>query len=188
MVMIPSGFVQVTLRHDGPVTGGETATVLGMTDGTVTDLETISSDVNTAWVANMVPLLHDSFRYLGSRVITETQEGEANQTFAQGNRTGSLAPPNVSTLVRKNSPLRGRKFSGRSYLPGFLLDDDIFDDGTVSITPINAIQGALEQFWTDLAAANGYAQVILHNDATIPTVVETIATEAKVATQRRRLR
>lgn len=188
MVSIPAGFVQVTMSYTGPTNSGEAATVLGFTDGGGVDLAVISQEMNAAWGGNVMPLMHDSFTFTGSRVISATAEGVAAYGGEAGNRTGALAPPNTTCLVRKQSNLRGRENRGRMYLPGMLLDDDIFDDGTINISIVTSITTAIDAALTELAAANGYAQVILHGGASAPTIVDSISTENRVATQRRRLR
>lgn len=188
MVSIPAGFVQVTMNFTGPTNSGEAATVLGFTDGAGTDLAVISAEMNSAWGTDVMPLMHDSFTFTGCRVINATAEGVAAYGGTNGNRTGALAPPNTSCLVRKQSNLRGRENRGRMYLPGMLLDDDIFDDGTINISVVSAITSAVDDFLVNVAASNGYQQVILHNGTTVPTIVDSISTENRVATQRRRLR
>lgn len=188
MVSIPAGFVQVTMNYTGPTNSGEAATVLGFTDGGGVDLAVISQEMNTAWGTDVMPLMHDSFTFTGSRVINASAEGVASYGGVNGNRTGALAPPNTTCLVRKQSNLRGRENRGRMYLPGMLLDGDIFDDGTIDISIVAAITTAVQTFLTNVAAANGYGQVILHSGASAPTIVDSISTENRVATQRRRLR
>lgn len=185
---IPAAFYEVTLNYSGPTASGKAATVFGIEDGGEADPAIAAGEIAVAWVAELKPITHNSFRLDNVTVKSFASVGIATETEAIGNRTGDLAPPNVSPLIRKLSSLRGRKNQGRMYLPGLLLDGDIFDDGTLSSGALTSIDGAATNFFNALDAL-GHQMVILHpslDDA--PTVVTGVQCEPLVATQRRRLR
>lgn len=187
-VIIPPGFLQCVINLSGPTASGGASTVLGLTDGSVTDLTAAANDIALAWADELAPITHNSFALEDVVLLTATEIGVGSSLETVGQRTGDLAPPNTSVLMRKVTGERGPKNQGRSFWPGMVLDADIFDDGTLTTGARGSIQAGVSSFFTALAAL-GHAHVILHSlgDDT-PTVVTSEQIETKVATQRRRLR
>ena len=98
-----------------------------------------------------------------------------------------MAPPNVATLITKNTSFAGRQNRGRMYMPP-LTDGVISTGGIITEADRLLVQGGATQFLADLAASS-IPMVILHTDpAVTPTAVNSLSVASKVATQRRRLR
>lgn len=186
-VNIPTGNAQVTLTYSGPTVSGQAATVLGFGLGEEGTLPGLVNAVEAAFIAHLSDYQHVAFTLVNIRAIDNTNVYEKAVTIG-GNVTGDLAPPNTSVLIKKTSDLRGRAFRGRNYWPGFLLDSNIYDDGTINPAWLEVLQDQFNLFGEELIGI-GYFPRILHNDAVLdPTPVTGGGVENRVATQRRRLR
>lgn len=188
MVFIPEGFTQATVNYSGPTRSGRGATVLGFVIPSGLDLADVASNIWGSWDSNLRGTTHDSWRLDNVTCVTETEGVVWGPSTSQGTRSGAMSPPNVTVLMKKITVQRGRAFRGRSYWPGMLNDDDVYDDGNINPSRINSIRSDLDDFFSSLSAL-GINQMLLHNDAELPaTSVSSITVEPKVATQRRRLR
>lgn len=102
---------------------------------------------------------------------------------------GNSLPPNVSVLVTKNTNQGGRSGRGRMYLPGFR-EDQVNVAGIIDNTYVGNMQDALDDFVTYMTGAD--LQLVLEHGPdspfNLPGVVSSLTCQAKVATQRRRLR
>jgi hypothetical protein len=109
------------------------------------------------------------------------------------------APPQVAMVVRKTSSLVGRRYKGRFYVPGMLIDSAIDDAGLLIPGTVTSMQTLFNSFLTGLAAPATAleAQValcIVHtppkNGAATPAPnrVQSLAVQSLTATQRRRIR
>lgn len=205
-VIIPSGYVQVALNYSGTnFFSGRAATVLGfeVSGAELTDLGDVAGAVAVAWVEHLAEQTDTQVVLDTVRVVTETAAGE----LAVGTAGGvdlSDAPPQVATLVRYATPVRGRRGRGRSYLPGLLANSHISSQGIISTPRLEVIQASVDSFFgqleTDLAAQ--LSQVILQHTTPVgpgapvnpsppldpPPAVSSRSVDSRVATQRRRLR
>lgn len=102
-----------------------------------------------------------------------------------GTRGGSLATPQVQTLIKKNTALIGRKHRGRIYIPD-VLESDVSDNGTVAAAELTILSAIAAAWMSALSTGPFVAPVILHEDATAPTEITSMVPETKCATQRRR--
>jgi hypothetical protein len=106
---------------------------------------------------------------------------------------GAALPQNVAGLIHKLSASAGRRNRGRFYLPG-LREGEVSDTGLVNSGSVTGINNALATWLAKFGALIGQvdAMVILHSTgisgAPTPTPVTQLLIDAKVATQRRRLR
>jgi hypothetical protein len=116
----------------------------------------------------------------------DTGPSALHSAVEPGAGDSAAAPPNVSVLVRKNTALGGRKGRGRMYIPG-VAEADSDGAGVMSSVRQAAWQAQADTFLV-AAALGGLAGVVLHEDATTPTPIISLAVDGRVATQRRRLR
>ncbi len=103
-----------------------------------------------------------------------------------GTVTGDGMTPQVAYLIKKLTALGGRRNRGRMYLPG-ANESKVDGQGNVSSSFVTSLQTAADWFFTDLGTAD-IGLVILHADSSTPTDVTGLTAQAKVATQRRRLK
>lgn len=112
-----------------------------------------------------------------------------------GPGTSQLLPPNSAYLIRKRTDLAGRRGRGRMYFPG-VTEGNVDNVGTLTGAEQSAWTTALEDWYEFLTAGVGarlYPPVVLHRSEGIgeepaPTPVTSFTIDAKIATQRRRLR
>lgn len=187
-VHIPAGYAQVTFHFSGPTRTGRAAAVLGMDTGASSDLTELATWASNAFYDNIRPGMHEAFTL--QRVTAEDMvfSGEYLTLSGEGDRSGDLAPPQVSVIVSKGTALKGRPYRGRTYWPGLLNDSDIFDDGTIQGARQLAIQNYMDDFWAEMTSVGSAQQYLLHNTEIAPTAVASYGVQNKVATQRRRLR
>lgn len=125
-------------------------------------------------------------------VVVGTSDPSAPIHFTQGltGSGGGGAPsgPNCAWLVRKNTLLGGRRGRGRTYFPG-VTEGSVGDGGLVNEGD-GSLRTGLEGFWNGITtSAPGFTDlVLLHEDASTPTVVQSWIMDTRIATQRRRLR
>jgi hypothetical protein len=103
-----------------------------------------------------------------------------------GGASASMATSNTAFLVHKATALGGRKGRGRFYLPG-VPEADVGPFGNVTAGIVTAINADLATLLTGLDTEL-VAMVLLHGDATAPTLVTGLQCDGIAATQRRRMR
>lgn len=112
-------------------------------------------------------------------------------TSIPGEDSVGQASPNVAWLFRKETPLGGRRGRGRMYVPG--VGETRIDQAGVIAEPTRAaMQTNWRNFFDELTSSN-LQPFLLHGEsasgpAAPPTPISTWFLDARVATQRRRLR
>jgi len=116
--------------------------------------------------------------------------GEDPQVNAGTSSAANNTPvPNSAILVQRRTGLAGRKFRGRIFVPPFGLSEaNVSAAGIMDAAVVTTFQsqwaGALGNFTT-----LGLDMVLLHeNPATEPTLVSSLQVQARMASQRDRLR
>lgn len=106
-----------------------------------------------------------------------------------GGSSSACVPPNVSLLCSKNTNQGGRAGRGRMYLPG-LQEGNVGGSGIIDSGYLGDIQDELDSFVSDMAGAS--IQLVLEHGSDepfgVPGVISSITAQARVATQRRRVR
>jgi len=151
---------------------------------------TIANDVLTSWTANVKPLFCNDISLTSILVKNGPNATGPSALLGVGvaySGVGLTLPGNVAVLVRKNTGLGGRHGRGRLYHPGVFTGILNADADTIAPASVTAMANGFQQFFDDIQTA-GHTPVLLHSDATAPTVVTGIAVESVVATQRRRIR
>lgn len=143
--------------------------------------------------------LSDTWTYLGTSLEVNTT-AEANELFEYaadqaGQHLSDSLPPNCALLVAKRTGLIGRAYRGRLFVPaGVLLDVEVTNAGTIIPAVMN---GLIAQFqsWFDDCATDGHPMQLFHQYDPVlsqtpvaPTPLTSLAPQALIATQRRRLR
>ena len=120
--------------------------------------------------------------------------------IATGSRTGTLTDfqtlvQNTCVLVQKRTLRGGRKGRGRMYWPVFFPNEASVDhSGTIVGTAVTAWQTAMTN-WLSGCDSNGCPLVLLHSTqengdppTEAPDPITSLSVQARVATQRGRLR
>lgn len=111
-----------------------------------------------------------------------------------GAASGGTPPNNTAMLIRKVTGLGGRAHRGRFYMPPFNLDEENVNNYGVLATPfLTLMQSAYTDWLADMVAGDGGVgkcfPCVLHTDPLVdPDLITAFVVQAKVATQRRRLR
>ena len=184
--MIPTGYSEVTVAFSGPSPkAGRLAVttfgVFGPPDSTT------GGQVVAAITDNLWPALGSSSASMVSVTLRdEATEYQALPTPVTGGVNLALPPPNVTLLVAKQTARRGRKYAGRMFPPWMVYEQTYDGAGIMGSTDLTSYQAAFNGFHNDLFLSSPL--VLLHEDATTPTLISYLAVSAVAATQRRRLR
>lgn len=193
MSVIPEGFGEATLFIEGGpsdpiniVWGYEVATLTTEpNENAQNNLEAFAGGSNV-WPRMSGPLVVTRCE-VREREGGLIRTGEYALTVPTGFPTNETDPPNVSMLVRKVTASGGRANTGRMYVVG--LDQAAGDSsGFLSAATIADRQAGCNGMLGDMSA-NDIPMYLLHNNpALAPTLVTALIVQARVATQRRRLR
>lgn len=148
------------------------------------------------------PCTTEDYSFPGGRFIYRDNAalGQPTNSFVVsgglgvGNIVGEPVPPNVATLVRKNTSDFGRGANGRFYIPG-VPEAEVDKNGTLASAYIANCQSAVDAMtalWQ--AIGTGWTPVVVHHgpapdhDVEPSGIITGYAVQTLAATQRRRLR
>lgn len=188
-VIIPPGYAQVTFEFSGPlIPDGVGAIVFGST------VAATASETGPDWASAFVEEIWTpigSQELVFDRVLTVTDvasfEGIVDEV---GGASGNPCPPNVSALIKKSTTQRGRRAQGRMFPPGILYDEAVNVSGIIDPA---VVTDRTSRFGAWLGAVT-MEMVILQNSEgespplSPPPVVNSLICDARVSTQRKRLR
>ncbi len=201
-LIIPPGYAQVvwSFTCDGDSEPMVTTCGIDLSEDPGDADELTANRMFGAMVPGMIPVISSAYTlthvtlYIGQdggptvvhESTSEPVEGEA----------GTPCPPNTAVLIRKRTDLAGRRGRGRFYIPG-VAESIVEANGNLTAPGKAAWDEAVVDFYSrvnnvDIGAV-AYPPVVLHRSEgigvePIPTPISLFAVEAKVATQRRRLR
>jgi len=148
------------------------------------------------WLAAIVSSLSDAVTS-GPYSLAVGQDGGDPITYEYpatnaGNDSDFPMWPNSAMLIRKDSALGGRRNRGRMYVPGFALRTLVTPAGLIDSAYLADFNTNLSTFLATVNAGTGFNATnlgVLHSEPpSAPAVITSLTAEAKVATQRRRLR
>lgn len=181
MVDVPNGYGIATVTHH---LSESSHPLLNVFLVALPDFETqdAADAVASAWSSNVMPELNDAVSMVQVHVEDAFSFGD-NFGVVVGGESGDMSPPNVAYLAKKVSGFIGRANAGRIYIPG-VTETHINDVGILDSTKFENLQDALNGLISDLQDA----LTAMHVNMTTPVLVNQLALEDQVATQRRRLR
>lgn len=210
-LVIPATYAEITVVLSPPADLSP-STVSWGTSGVTTssDLLDAVQASRDAWMAT------DSFGdVLSSEWVTIQFEGRTDpagsnlQTLIVENTAGtggaSVLPSNCSALFKKTTGLGGRQKRGRMFIPGLIGEADVDAVGNIDPTVVTNLGTNATTFKAALVSG-GFDMYLLHNDEVrnpafpppatdmmpnpdpTPDLVTDLQPEAKIATQRRRMR
>lgn len=190
MSVIPEGYSQVQLRFGGNACPFGAMTTFGVKNDTALSPTTIGITVQGDWVANISSNWGDDATLVDILVKNgpnDTGPSDVHGTNNAGGAAGDTLPPNVSVLVRKSTASGGRRNRGRMYIPGYL-EAHSDPGGVLNSGALAALSSDWDDF-LDALVADDLPMVILHDVPVLtPTLVTELEVQARLATQRLRLR
>lgn len=183
---IPAGYVSVAFLHrfDGRFDEAICTCGFEKPDGFS---HTAATALSTTWKTNVVPWLTANVQYIGLRVSEAAGTLDEVSEAQHGAASSAPAPPNIAALVKKVTGVPGKKNRGRIYLPG-IPKAELNDLGFLSSAQLSGLQSSLNDWYTDLIAAD-WVPVVLHSLVGVtPTSVTSFQLQQQCATQRGRLR
>lgn len=190
---IPTGYAQVNLLlagdalpNGGEVTFGVDNQSADYTAATCATL--IEADL--AGAQDIWDTTRNKVEVVGIKVKlgpNETGPMAILATSIVGDNSSPEVLPNVAYLLRKNTAAGGRKGRGRLYWPGVSISD-VTDGGVITSGIVTEQQAGWNAFIAALETSQ-LDMVLLHAESpTTPFKVTSMTCDAKIATQRRRLR
>lgn len=186
-------------------------------EGDIPPGQDVVNDLDAGWKANMNDMADLSYTLVRTTIWlrnggVDPEVWVSDNAPAVGTVTGRAFPPNTSALVTKTSGFAGRRNRGRMFIPG-VISEAASEQGVLDAGALVAYQAILTAWFEHIDAPpvipgdEGRYLVILHSEATHwelvggqprrvgngtaippPTRVTGLQLEARVATQRRRLR
>lgn len=180
---IPAGFGLLQFKMNFTVgSAGPKYVGLGVAVNEAVDL----ADVSAAFHDLLDGRLFTTY-LAGCSLVFTTATVAGEYPYIPETKNGNTEPPQVSLLVRKVTGNRGRRNRGRQYWPMLLGDESTAGTGEILPTARDGFQTGFDAFYSAMVEL-GLPPVILHNDGSTPTPLTGFLVEAKIATQRRRLR
>lgn len=188
-MIVPPGFIAVFARFTNQ-SGHACENVMGYSHtGTWNQTETDS--VSDALAAPYKAQLGTGSRYNGVHILVGNDgplgEFDSATTAGGGTRSGDLVSPQVQGLLKKSTAFAGRKNRGRMFIPD-MSEAQVDNGGLINSGGQALLQDIANAWRIAVPAASGLITdpVILHTDATAPTVITAMLAEARVATLRNR--
>lgn len=186
----PPGFFEAVTEFDIPGPAGPALVITHHEMTTAQPASELAFQMAEAWQLGVLGELADDVTLSRVRVVLG-QDGAPTEGEWQGNVAGSSAvdeaSPQVAILVKKVTGFAGRDMRGRMYVPG-IGKTAVQADGGITAAKLEDLQFAFTNFLANLTA-NGTPMVLGHNAPLQDwTPVTNLVVDARVATQRRRLR
>lgn len=189
-LVIPEGAAQVSWRFLCDGDAEEMLVTCGL-GGVGSAADTCAAAVAAFEAAFAGNEISQSYTFVGTRATVGTgdvfPEVASLDVVYGGTANPARFAPNTCILVRKNTVLGGRANRGRFYLPPLWHDmDDTSAAGILSTDAVSGLQAAIDTWFDSLAP------VLLHDEespaAGLVTAITSLSVQARMATQRRRLR
>jgi hypothetical protein len=159
----------------------------GNTAGTNTSAD-LYNDLNTNVAVAMWDWVSTG-AHVDTVAITPLDGTTATSTFTTGapakwtgQASGNAPIPQQAGIIKLSTPLRGRSFSGRIFIP--FVDESETSGGTLA--DVAAVNTAWTTFATAMVTA-GWALSVASYKLALSTTVTNLLAESKSATQRRRM-
>lgn len=193
MTVIPPGYAEVVSEFTIAGDGGPAIVAFGVSVDLITDPTELAEQIGPVWDTTPGLLLSMSSTVALREVrVTVGQDGGPDTIGSAsfnlvGQNSANAATPQVAYLLRKQTGFGGRAYRGRMFIPG-VVEGNVDDSGLLDTSFRTAFQSAADTF-LDALDGQGNPMVLLHTSPLIaPTPVISLVADAKVATQRRRLR
>jgi hypothetical protein len=188
-VIIPPGFALLKVLMQQAQTGLHLSNSYGIDLGAPLSQSSVNT-LSTSIASSYRPMLATGSLYSGIHVV----EGQDGAPLVWDSVTGadfgtrvisSPTTPQVQFLCDKKTPLGGRKFRGRTFLPD-VAEADVGGNGAVSAGALTLLTTFCAAVVASLLVGDLDGMVLLHSDSTAPTVVTAFQPDPFGATMRSR--
>lgn len=167
---------------------------------TSTDPVVVAGLAKAAWIgANSINSLLDNEATATefiARLGTDGGEdiiGSVASTTPGAGATGASLPPNCAVLIHKRTARGGRRGRGRMFMPWFVSEGNVGENGQLTTTIVNSTNTVLTT-WLGFLNSGDHPMVVFHtpsedpaHPAGPPDVVTSLSADPLISTQRRRL-
>lgn len=189
-MIIPVGFAQCNVVFSGAGVPTGAQVTFGVKNDAAHGAAELGSYVIQYWdESDIMVYLSNTVQIDGVLVKLGPNDTGPSDFYASvlvGGGASAANAPNAAFLIHKSTALGGRQSRGRMYIPG-LQEADINTGGLLAGTTA-ADMGAACQLFLEKMAADSLPLALLHGNAVVPFPIDAMSCDAKVATQRRRLR
>lgn len=194
--IIPEDFGVLSFHHTDADAQGAVVNTLGVAVPSSNEALDTVNHAAAAWSNIIMPTLCNVLVFIGASLLIRRSDllehWDSNVEAPQaGGHGADCLPLNCAYLVQKKTAFAGKRNRGRLYLSG--CDKNVVTGSTVGATFLGILQTALDAFGTELKLDEStynapMLPVILHNSAGAPTEINNFVAEARLATQRGRMR
>jgi len=186
---VPLGFYETTIHFQIPGQDGDVVTSLGWFGHDSVDPPDFTA-VCTALAGLQGNISEECFQVgvsfnLGAATADNPVHEEA--VSVPGVASGIQHSPETSILVQKRTALGGRQYRGRCYYPG-AEKNGVGSDGMIGGSIVVGLQTNWDDMLSDMAGLGDTPQLFHQKLPTSPTDITSYTVQAKIATQRTRLR
>ena len=178
----------VQIIYENTVTGVRTENVINCQSSTL-DAASIWMAVLSTWGTNIMPLLSNQISIVHGRVEqwSSTPDVHDQDHTQVGGVAQHAVSPQVAFLSKLTTGVAGRRYRGRSYLPGMPVTALVTTDQSQwAAGEVTAVEDAYLAVMSDMATAD-CRMVIASRAGAIATTVTGVTGRQTVATQRRRV-
>lgn len=194
-VLIPVGFMQVTVIMRGPSATKNSTWSLGFDPTTLGGVPAMLGTINSTIQITGNPCDEASmvvgWQYLGLDATYMDDTGPllfSVRNTVTGTKSGAPLPVNCAFLISKGTARGGRAGRGRIFFPPALIGESGIDgNGIIDSGALPIIQ-AYWTDWLDDLEAGGAPPYLFHDSVGAPDVITAMTLQAQLATQRRRMR
>lgn len=200
-IIIPGTYGNAVMKWNQAGVGKDFTCTLGYsvaTPGTQTASDSADSiyDALTASGSICTPgTMDESWTFIGVDVYQNEggtlHGGSSSGPAVVGTHTGNGLPlvNNSAVLVRKRTPLIGKRQRGRMYLPGLNVGTSSVDSsGNLTSGKLGQLQAIVGVFLTEISASPTRPYLLHSHVDDTPTIITDLSVGGQVGTQRRRLR
>lgn len=175
--------------------GGTTNFAFNATGSPTPGGELLAERLAAVCVTDVLPEVDSNYRIEAIRWETDVLSGEV-EVGSPGLRSGVSPPPQVAALCALKAGQKGRRNSGRQFWPGVIAQNQVGEDGLLTIARVQELQDMVDAVATFVEATDDVVQSISQTEfpgqqspPNIPwPIVQSRTVQARVATQRRRVR
>lgn len=196
-MFIPVGFANAVMLFQ--ITGDAELmqTAIGIDiSGAGGDMVEVGERVGNSFMSICAASISSSCTLVAVDVVEGQDGGDPITTTVDINESGTDGdfplPPNTALLVKKSTTLGGRAGRGRMFIPGFAMFGSLDAAGVLGGAYRTALQGQITDWYDSLledTPGPALPPVLFHaTSSPVPSEITALTVDAKVATQRRRLR
>ena len=194
------GDMFATLKIQDPnFTDGFALVTLGFTNVVLIDTE-LAESIATTYGDIFAEVMWNSSAIVECQVYDETTSATWTGSIPGTAPSAPVLAVNSALLVKKAAAGRGRRFRGRNFLPAILNEGAVFGDGTIDSSFRSDLESRVSAFYLGFVTL-GITPAIPQGEqqdrkdgspGTLPILpwpeIVDVGVDAKIATQRRRLR